>query len=174
VEIPAEAWLDGRIRVRPSAIHGLGLFASDRMEAGELILVLGGDRLTDAEVRDLIARGERYDGIVLDENVNLRIRPADWPGIHGNHSCDPNLWLIGPVTMTLRRDVEAGDELVSDYATYTMTPEWSMPCACGSPCCRSVVTGDDWRRADLQERYAGHVADPIARRITEGPRPTRS
>ncbi len=128
-------------------------------------MILGGDTLTDDEVRALIVQGARYDGIVVDEDVNLRIVPSDWPGIHGNHSCKPNLWMTGVVEISARWDIAQGDEVVTDYATYTMSPDWSMACACASSLCRGVVTGDDWQRSDLRERYAGHFAPVIARRL---------
>ena len=169
--IPPASWLDPRLVVAPSPIHGLGLFARAAIAEGERVMILGGDVVTDADVRDAIARGERYDGIVLDDDRNLRLVPPDWPGIHGNHSCDPNLWLVAPVEIVARRGIESGDEASADYATYTMTPSWRMTCRCGSSMCRGTVTGDDWRRPDLRARYAGHFAAPIARRIASGARP---
>lgn len=128
-------------------------------------MVLGGDTLSDTEVRDMIGRGQRYDGIILDEDLNLLIKPSDWPGVHGNHSCDPNLWLTPPVDIVARRGIDVGDEVHTDYAMYTMTPAWRMVCSCGSVLCRATVSGDDWRRPDLQDRYGGHFANPIARCI---------
>ena len=166
-DVPVESWLDPRLVVRPSAIHGLGLFAALAIPSDEVVMILGGDTLTDEEVRALISRGTRYDGIVLNQNVNLRIQPSDWAGIHGNHSCDPNLWMSGLVEISTLRDLAEGEEAVADYSSYTMSPDWSMACSCGSPLCRGVVTGDDWRRLDLQDRYAGHFAPAIARRIDQ-------
>ena len=128
-------------------------------------MVLGGETMTDSEVRESLARRERYDGIVLDRDVNLRIEPSDWAGIYGNHSCDPNLWITGLVEISTRRDLAEDEEAVADYSTYTMSPDWSMVCYCGSPVCRGVVSGDDWRVPELQGRYAGHFAPVIARRI---------
>lgn len=79
--------------------------------------VLGGTTLSDAEVQAAIARGELYDGIALSEDCNLRIEPTDWPGIHGNHSCDPNLWMRDAVTIEARSDIFAGDELTIELRT---------------------------------------------------------
>jgi hypothetical protein len=141
------------------------LFAAVAIPNGEVVMILGGESITDADVRELIARRERYDGIVLDHDVNLRIEPSDWPGIHGNHSCDPNVWMTGLVEISTRRDLAEGEEAVADYSSYTTSPDWSMACSCGSPLCRGVVTGDDWRRPELQDRYAGHFAPAVARRI---------
>jgi hypothetical protein len=164
-EVPAESWLDPRLVVQPSAIHGLGLFAALAIPKNQVVMILGGDTLTDEEVRELISRGTRYDGIVVDDNMNLRIQPSDWAGIHGNHSCDPNLWMSDLALISTRRDLAEGEEALADYATYTMAADWSMDCSCGSSLCRGTVTGDDWRRTDLQDRYAGHFAPAIARRM---------
>jgi hypothetical protein len=127
---------------------------------------LGGDAVSDAEVRRQIGRGERYDGIVLDDDLDLRIRPTDWPGTRGNHSCDPNLWLAAPLQLAARRAIEQDEEVVSDYATYTMAAEWSMECSCRSSVCRGTLTGDDWATARASAEYAGHFAPPITRRIS--------
>lgn len=35
---------------------------------------------------------------------------------------------------------------------------YEMNCRCGSLSCRGVVTGQDWRRADLQEKYGDHIS----------------
>jgi uncharacterized protein len=42
---------------------------------------------------------------------------------------------------------------------------WSMACNCGSPHCRRIVTNEDWRRPDVQERYAGHFSPFLNHRI---------
>jgi hypothetical protein len=131
--------------------------------------------LTDAEVQARIDRGERYDGIVLGPNQHLAI-DSSWPGSYGNHSCDPNLWMLDAVTIGTRRRVAAGEELTVDYAVFTATSGWSMPCRCGSRLCRGVVTGGDWRRSDLQARDRGPLrpvhrrADPAAIRPPRRPR----
>ena len=83
-----------------------------------------------------------------------------------NHSCDPNLGWAGERTLVALRDIAAGDELTVDYATMTVAP-WEMDCRCGSAGCRGVVTGDDWRRPDLQERYAGRFSPFINARIAQ-------
>jgi hypothetical protein len=54
-----------------------------------------------------------------------------------------------------------------DYALYTVSGWWSMPCRCSSPLCRGIVTGDDWRRPELVSRYRGHLAPVVARRVSE-------
>jgi hypothetical protein len=41
-----------------------------------------------------------------------------------------------------------------------------MDCACGSPLCRETVTGGDWRRAELRQRYGEHWIPMLLDRIS--------
>ncbi len=84
-----------------------------------------------------------------------------------NHSCDSNLWLADEVTLVARRDIAPGEELSLDYALTTVEPAWTLdqPCHCGSPLCRHVITGNDWRLPDVRRRYQGHFAPFINARI---------
>ena len=83
----------------------------------------------------------------------------------GNHSCDPNLWWTDAYTLSARRDVAAGEELTSDYATSTADPSFLLRCHCESTRCRGMITGDDWQIRELQPRYDGHWVPMLQRRI---------
>lgn len=145
----ASSWLDPWVIVLPSPIEGRGLFAREPIAAGEVVVRLAGERLTDNEFR---ARGlVTYSAIAIGEELNLLLAD-DGPVNFGNHSCDPNLWMADAVTLIARRPIAAGEEVTSDSALYTADLPWSMPCRCGTPRCRGVVTNDDWRRSDLRER----------------------
>jgi hypothetical protein len=143
----------------PSTIEGTGLFAGRALDEGETVIVLGGTVIDDAE----LARLQPHSSLAIGEGVNL-MQDDDDPARYGNHSCDPNLWLADEVTVVARRPVQTGEELTIDYATMTVAP-WEMECCCGASICRRVVTGDDWRRPDLQERYAGRFSPFINARI---------
>jgi uncharacterized protein len=143
----------------PSVIEGTGLFAGRAFEEGETVLVLGGRVIDDAQ----LARLRRHSSLAVGEGINL-LQDEDDPARYGNHSCDPNLWLADEVTLVARRGITAGEELTVDYATMTVAP-WQMECRCGAGRCRGVVTGDDWRRPDLQERYAGRFSPFVDARI---------
>jgi SET domain-containing protein len=164
-EIPDRSWLHPGVVVRSSPIHGRGLFAVEPIARGEVLEILGGQELTDAAVKAAIDRGHRYDGIAIGPDLNLSIEPADWPGIHGNHSCDPNLWMANATTVEVLRPVAKDEELTVDYALFTAAPWWSMRCNCGAPNCRGVISGEDWRRPELQARYAGHFSPLISEKI---------
>jgi uncharacterized protein len=166
--IPRKSWLNPKVSVKKSPIHGLGLFATKPIKKDEIVMILGGKILTDLEVEDKVNKGERYDGIALGTNLNLSIEPRDWPGIHGNHSCNPNLWMKEAVTITARHDIGLDEELTTDYAVYTIHPKWSMKCNCGSNLCRKLITGHDWRLPELQERYRGHLSPIVEMLIGPG------
>jgi hypothetical protein len=166
---PTESWLDPRAVVRASPIEGRGLFASQPIGEGETVSVLGGRVISDADVDALIAAGQRYEGIALGLDRNLSIEPADWPGRHGNHSCDPNLWMAGPSRVVAARGIAAGEELTIDYALHSIRPGWEMTCSCGTSGCRGTIRGDDWRRPDLQQRYRGHWP-PVLEELIEAAR----
>jgi len=70
------------------------------------------------------------------------------------------------VTETARRASAPGEEPTFDYALATAVP-WSISCRCGSPACRCLITGNDWWRPELQERYREHFSPFINARIGE-------
>ena len=77
--------------------------------------------------------------------------------IFSNHSCEPNIGVRGQIVFVAMRDVAAGEELTHDWAM-TDDDENEHPCNCGAAGCRKVITGKDWRRADLQEKYRGYMS----------------
>jgi predicted N-acetyltransferase YhbS len=167
---PADCWLHEAVEVRPSAIQGSGLFAVQDLRASTVVARLGGRLISNAEVERLIADrqhdpGRPYvDSIAVDEGANLLIPPGQT--IHfANHSCNPNLWHVGPFTLAARRDIAAGEEMTVDYATQTMNPRVRLDCECGSSHCRGTVTGEDWRIEELQERYGEHCVPAVRHKI---------
>jgi SET domain-containing protein len=163
---PPDCWLHRDVEVRSSPIAGRGLFASAPIPAGTVVSRLGGRLLTGAELRKSLAEpGRPYvDTIMVGEDRHL-VLPPRRPNGYGNHGCDPNLWWTGPYELAARRDIAAGEELTNDYATSTAEPDFNMACACGSPLCRGVVSGNDWRRPELRARYGAHWVPALHARI---------
>ena len=164
---PLRSWLDPCLIVRPSPIEGRGLFAAAPIRAGEVVIRWGGRPITDDEVQTFDARwratGTPYSTAAIGEGRNL-LQGEDDPLRYGNHSCDPNLWLVDALTEVARREIAVGEELTFDYTLATVVP-WQMPCRCGAARCRGVITGDDWRLPELQARYRGHFSPFIEARI---------
>jgi uncharacterized protein (DUF952 family) len=162
--VPARSWLSPQLQVGRSRIEGFGLFATGAIPAGEPVAVMGGTVLTGREFAAYVVTVEHFSAAAIDEDLNILQSPDD-PLSRGNHSCDPNLWMGDELTLVARRPIKAGEEATVDYALMTVAEAWSMPCRCGAACCRRVITGSDWCRRDLQDRYHGHFSPFIDRRI---------
>ena len=156
-----DCWLHPDVEVRTSGIEGKGLFALAPIAAGAVVSRVGGRLVSGAELRaafDAAALDPEHpyiDTITVDDDLHL-ILPQRRPNGYGNHSCDPNLWWADAYSQAARRDIAAGEELTNDYATSTGVADFRMDCACGSLLCRGAVTGLDWRRGELRERYGEH------------------
>ncbi len=164
-----ETWNDPRIEIRKSSISGDGVFACQPIQKGEVVMIVGGTLMTDSEFADFQFTHSFYNFIQIDKKLCLVEDPAVTRSLEGlmNHSCDSNTWMEDEVTLVARRDIESGEEITVDYALFTTQSNWMLDnrCHCGSPDCRRVITGDDWRREDVQERYQGHFSPFINRRI---------
>ena len=88
MHIPSACWQDPRIAVRPSPIDGLGLFATAPIAQGEIVEVLGGTLLTDAQVQAMIddyakRPGQEYQKLrenrqlALSSEIPRRLRGGD-------------------------------------------------------------------------------------------------
>jgi hypothetical protein len=165
-EVPEESWISPKAELRESPGRGRGLFATAPIPAGEVVLVWGGESYTDS-AGAAAARAEGRAVMQWDVDLFSREGVGDHDAFALNHSCDPNVWLEDTFRLTARRDIAPGEELGIDYAT--LPPDDDAPlawdCRCGAAACRGRVTGSDWRRPDLQERYAGRFAPILARRI---------
>jgi hypothetical protein len=167
---PAEVWMDERLVIRDSPIEGRGLFFTDIVSAGTIVIRLGGDLVSSAELDALVRRAEAdpaasyVDTITVYDDVHLVLPPNT--AVHfGNHSCDPTLWLVGPFEIATRTDVAVGDEATIDYGTVSGAVGFRMTCRCGAAACRGEVTSADWRRLELRRRYRGHSAPAFQERI---------
>ena len=161
------SWFSDKVEKRASGIEGRGLFACAPIGAGEMVAVKGGvilDRATWMRIRDEISPAE----IQIEDD--LFIGPASAEGVEANllclnHSCEPNVGVRGQVTFVAMRPIEPDEELTIDYAMIDGDPDERMDCSCGTPSCRGVVTGDDWRRPELQKRYRGWLSRYLEERI---------
>jgi hypothetical protein len=163
-----ETWFDARLDLKDSPTHGRGLFANDLIRAGETVMIWGGTLYTAQELQD-IRDGKlqvaEFSYSFIEEGI-LLAAPPDGLDYFINHSCDPNVWMEGRVTVVARRDIQAGEEIRGDYAVWECEQGYVLePCNCASPQCRKRITGNDWILPELQERYRGHFLTFIAQRI---------
>ena len=86
-----------------------------------------------------------------------------------SHFSLTSLWIFARqkgelVVYVSLRSISAGEELTFDYAMTDDEP-YEMKCLCGTPSCRGTITGFDWKKKEIQEKYDGHVSWFIQRRI---------
>jgi hypothetical protein len=152
--------------VRDSPIHGKGLFAIEPIARGEIVCVKGG-YIIDSQT--LEAMPDWYRAAEVPIAGDLFIGPLHehergGAMIWSNHSCEPNIGVQGQIVFVAIRDIEVGEELTHDWAT-TDDADYRMTCRCGAASCRKVVTGQDWRRKDLQDKYHGYMSWYLEQRI---------
>jgi SET domain-containing protein len=145
-----------KTEVRASPIQGKGLFAKEAIAAGEIVAVKGGHILT---LQEWGAIEPRLGSAEIQISEELFIAPVEQSQREGsmlytNHSCDPNIAIQGQIVFVAMRDIAPGEELTHDWATADDL-NYEMECKCRSPNCRRVVTGKDWMKKELQEKYKG-------------------
>jgi hypothetical protein len=72
-------------------------------------------------------------------------------------ACDPNVGFNGQITYVAMRDIEPGEELCHDYSM-ERADDYFLDCRCGSDLCRGKVTGQDWKKPELQLIYDNYFS----------------
>ena len=151
---------------RGSDIEGRGLFAKESISKGEIVVVKGGYVMTKTQ-RDKVEEWLGPAEIQVTEELFIgptTRKEREGAMIHLNHSCEPNLGLQGQIVFVALRDIAKNEELTFDYAMTDDEP-YEMKCTCGAPSCRGVITGLDWMKKEIQQRYNGYFSWFIQRRI---------
>ncbi len=143
---------------------GYGLFASEPIQQGEVLTVWSGVIVNEGQLA-LLPEAYRRHSVQVEEELYQVSYCCDEPADYMNHSCDPNAGPIGQVVLVAMRDIGPGEEVCFDYAMTDGSAYDEFECHCGAPNCRGRVTGDDWRRPELWERYKGYFSPYLQRRI---------
>lgn len=133
------------LELRPSTF-GQGVFALAGIPARDPVLCFGGP---------LFRRFEEME----DQHHFIQLGPGLFLGPSGevddyiNHSCQPNCGLRlegGELTLVAIETIAPGEELTFDYATCVGPEDPSlMPCGCGAPACRGVISARSLSEQDL-------------------------
>lgn len=86
-------------------------------------------------------------------------------GRYVNHGCDPTSRGVGSRFEIAVRDIQAGEQLTSDYAELNITAAFA--CRCGSPKCRGVVRSDDLFRYEQSWDAVVAAALPFLERVPQ-------
>ncbi|MFN8053491.1 MAG: SET domain-containing protein-lysine N-methyltransferase [Acidimicrobiales bacterium] len=158
------SWLTPHAEVRPAGAKGVGLFAKRPIPAGEIVSGFGGHVLPIDEFERLPEHQQTHS-LQISESLFMVAPPTNEPADFFNHSCSPNLGILGNVLLVTLAPIAEGDELTFDYAMCDADSYDEFECWCLSDQCRVKVTGNDWMIPELQERYRGHFSTYIERRI---------
>ena len=139
------------LKIKRSKIQGKGLFTTQDIKKGTLIIHLDLTKLKTYTLKEIKSSGidsEHWDYVgrgkyVLDESL----------AAYMNHSCEPNC-IIQMRTIAIKDiyalvDIKKDEELTHDY-TLTAVDRigrkddngWGACCNCGSINCRKRITGD--------------------------------
>ena len=124
--------------IRSSRIHAAGVFATQPIRKGTLILEYDGPRLSKEEA-DAVYEG-RHDTYLFGVGDGSQVIDGHSMAMFVNHSCDPNCETVeydGHVWIEAMRNIIPGEELTYDYYLYDGDDE--APCSCGAKTCRGTM-----------------------------------
>lgn len=142
---------DTHIRVRHSAIHGNGVFATRKIPAGARIIEYAGKRITETQAEKrfgLDPENPHHTFFFSLESGRLidggdQGNDARWI----NHACEPNCEAQeekGRVYVHALRDIARGEELFYDYGLVieekmSKALKQAYACRCGAASCRGTM-----------------------------------
>ncbi len=107
---------------------------------------------------------------MADKNPNwMGIGYCEWiimypddNGLFINHSCKPNVFVNEKLQVVTLVPVKANEELLLDYSTTELDPDWQMECNCGEDCCRRTLLSFQYLPNSIQNKYAKLIAPVFA------------
>jgi len=137
-----------KVYIKSSLQHGRGVFAREKILAGESILTFAGPLLKRTEVRE-----EDYH---LQIGVDLYLGASGEADDYVNHSCDPNAGFRNGLALVARRDIGAEEEITWDYSTAIDEDDFpGFACCCGAATCRGAVRSFRHLDPAIRERLQG-------------------
>jgi SET domain-containing protein len=123
-----------KIEVRDSAIGGKGVFATEDIKAGEVIINWHPMVINEEQLKKLASEDRHYLIKVEAGRYYLMQDPEKYV----NHSCSPNSKVVGDSDVAIS-DIEGGVEVTSDYGKEGNM--LSFECNCGANNCRHLIKG---------------------------------
>jgi len=147
------------VKGRDSRIEGRGLVATEPIAAGEIVAIKGGHIVDAATLGGLPEKLRNSEVQIADGFHLVALTDGEYEPVmlFVNHCCEPNVGFAGNVVLVAMRDISAGEELTTDYALFDDCDD-AMPCRCGTPSCRGVISGRDWRKPELQRKYGPYFS----------------
>jgi uncharacterized protein len=140
--------------IKPSKIHGNGLFAKRGFDAGVVLFRFEGQNLSGADAA-IFSPKQKDDFIQIGKDLFLNME-----GMHSffiNSSCRPNTYikvLVNAAFIQSIIPIKAGDEITRHYSLTAPAGKELMVCNCGiSYGCHELIGGFD----DLNEKAKGEM-----------------
>ena len=166
------SYLSPKVESRPHGQKGTcGVFCHKPIARDEIVALWGG-RVVSAQDIDRDMPNFTQQVLQIEDGFFL-LSPQMEPADCFNHCCDPNVGLTGQIGLIAMRDIQPGEEVCLDYAMCDGSDYDEFDCTCGSPSCRHRITGEDWKRPELWERYEGYFSPYLQRRIAQLKREVR-
>ena len=162
----ASSYRSAKTEIRKSDTDGRGLFAKEPIRKGEIVSVRGGNILT-RQMEGKIKKPDGYWGYPIADNfvlAPLNTQEVEDVMMFLNHSCEPNIGILGQIIFVAMRNIDRGEELTIDYAMFGANEE-PMQCNCRSANCRGRITATDWEIKKLQAKYRGYFSSYIQLKI---------
>jgi SET domain-containing protein len=162
----ASSYRSIKTEIRRSHTEGRGLFAKEAIGKGEIISVRGGHILSRAMEEKITKPMGYWAYPIADELVlaPLTREEVETVMMFLNHSCEPNVGILGQIIFVAMREITPDEELTIDYAMFGADTE-PMPCNCRTAHCRGLITNTDWRLEQLQTKYRGYFSSYIQLKI---------
>jgi uncharacterized protein len=160
------------IEVRRSDVHGLGVFATQRIPKGSRIIEYMGERVSHAEADRRYEEKDANDShtflFIVDSKAVIDAGVDGNDARFFNHSCDPNCESTVEkrrVYIESIRDIEPGEELTYDYQIQREDDDPEnidevFACRCGFIRCRGTMLWPTERkpRRAAKKKARGKVA----------------
>lgn len=156
-------WCSPKTSPFQSHVHGDGRQAIAPILKNEIVCVVGGFVLSKSQLLNFEFPDVGKHSMAITSDIFL-CNPIKDPSqrILLNHSCEPNLFIEGQIVFRSSQEIKIGDELFIDYGTIVDEDATLIEnCQCGQKNCRKVITGKDWKKKDLIEKYGDHFSSHI-------------
>ena len=134
---PRPAYQKFAVRVGPSGIDGLGVFAAEAIAPRRKIGEIRGEAISVADARIRATRSERIMIVELSPRRAIDFSKSDDAMRCTNHSCRPNARLCldhGRIEFYALRAIVPGEEITVDYGS--THHQGRLACRCGASDCR--------------------------------------
>ena len=164
-----QSYRSEKVKVMKSPLHGKGLFAVKNIKKHDIVAIKGGhiiDKKTYKAKKNIIGEAECQ---IADDFFLAPLTKAEYNDvmIYLNHSCDPNVGIMGNIIFIALKDIKKNTELTLDYAFYKNESSYKFACLCNVKECRKTITGNDWKNKRIQKKYGSYFSTYLQRKITQ-------